>query len=213
MQRREILIMPVHGGGDIVCRGGLYLFTMLHVHTLRRPEARTGLESFKRFLPSASPPRARADLISLTHGSLRACFDASKGCRCGVRATVVDVRQHWPLAPFPLPHQPSSGVTVVSPADPADKPRAHGKAGHTGTLGPDPRWPWTRKARGGAQRSQLASSCYPVPVRASQDSWPCLPSTGRGLMFPPRMDAIGPQAGTTPQPGRQDGGRVGSLPR
>lgn len=114
VQRREILS---DGEGDIVCRGSLYL-PCTNVRTeppVRHPKGRTGPQSFKRiFFPSASPPRARADLISLTHGSLR-CWSQRRvpsGHWAG------RVHKHRPTAPV----LPCSGVTDVSLADPADKP-------------------------------------------------------------------------------------------
>lgn len=96
VRRREILIMPVHARGGRYClpgeRGSLYLLPAYatHVRVVRmypcapsKGTNGTKRESFKRF-PSPSPPRARADLISLTHGSLRACSDASdEACTSG----------------------------------------------------------------------------------------------------------------------------------
>lgn len=187
-----------------------------HVRDVRtrapHPKGRTGLkkkrESFKRF-PSPSPPRARADLISLTHGSLRACSDAScevstSGGSCRGRRG----RRSQAVAAGSRPQ--SSGVTGVSPADPADKPRAHGARLHSvhWGLGPGSRWPWThtkqqeRHGRGGHEPLQVTSLWHPVLARASQDSWPCLPSTGRRLTFPPRVAIIGYRAGKMPRPGQ-----------
>lgn len=102
------------------------------------PKGRTGLEGFKRF-PSPSPPRTSADLISLTHGSLRACFDTffqQVSCTsAGVRAT--GRRCPQPLAAAPRPQ--CSGVTSVSRRLTRLTSHARTEVGRTGPLGP---WNW-----------------------------------------------------------------------
>lgn len=108
-------------GKGILSAGTHYIYTTKHhVRTepnVRHPKGRTGPRSFKRF-PSASPPRARADLISLTHGSLRACSNGVPLRAPGGRVFSGDGSTGSAHTGLLLP---SSGVTGVSPAGPADK--------------------------------------------------------------------------------------------
>lgn len=99
------------------------------------PKGRTGLEGFKRF-PSPSPPRTSADLISLTHGSLRACFDTSYS-RCHVPLRRSGDGSTTPTTPRCWPPRPQcSGVTSVSRRLTRLTSHARIEVGHTGPLGP-----------------------------------------------------------------------------
>lgn len=97
-------------------------------------------------------------------------------------------RRSQGLAAGPRPQ--SSGVTSVSPADPADKPHArmeerlHRTIG-TWDLGPGfsrshERTKTQEGRHGGGEHKpvQVTSLWHPVLLRASQDSWPCLPLDG-----------------------------------
>ena len=156
--------MPVHGEGDIVGRDSLYLPCTMYVPNLpcamQRDERGPGVSSV--CLPSASPPRARADLISLTHGSLRAC---SNGVPLGLpggessRATGrLDGSTGSATTGLLLT---SSGVTGVSQADPADKRCcAHGgrQPGFSLVMGAQ------KQGEEEFRRARRGGLCHPVPV-------------------------------------------------
>lgn len=101
VERREILIVSAHGEGEIVCRARYICHAMHTMHAMQHapctnPKGRTGLDSFKRFPKCLTAPGAHADLISLTHGGLRACFDALS------HSTRATVRQHALAVPAGL---------------------------------------------------------------------------------------------------------------